>query len=215
MHLYGLLPLLRETEDYRRLRAQAGTPRFARKDVPPRGSHPLFRRIAATGCCCSVMLIVADPERAGSARRGGTGRHRASKWPACRNPISPDAGPQGAANESMIARAQLASSLALPQRRTGIDSRRLGARHDRRDAFSVRGGRGRDRPEASSTVMRPATCSRNCDSMGYERVEFVTQRGQMSARGGIIDVFPPIPGRAAIASSSSATRWRASGCSTR
>lgn len=140
-----------------------------------------------------VCLIVADPEQAVAAR------DELSRWAppgvevwGLPEPDFPYADLDGPSSPAMTARAQLASYLALrrdEQPRVVLVASVLaiiGALRPPEDISDTavklqRGSR-----------IRPTELLSQLDHMGYERVEFVTRVGEMTSRGGIVDVFSPI-----------------------
>ena len=139
-----------------------------------------------------VCVIVADPERAetlrGELENWAQPGIDVARLP---EPDFPFAGAEGAANQPMIARTQVANQLAL--RRNGRSGliivasvlATIGAMRSPSDVAAAaldlrRGG-----------VMRPGDLLAELQNMGYERVDFVSQPGQMGARGGIVDIFSP------------------------
>ncbi len=139
-----------------------------------------------------VFVIVADPERA------ETMRGELENWlqPGIEvvrlpEPDFPFVGPEGASNEPMIARSQLANRLALEHaggsRLVIVASvlATIGAMRSPSDvastALDLRRG----------SVTRPGDLLTALQNLGYDRVDFVSQPGQMGARGGIVDVYSP------------------------
>ncbi|TFH37107.1 MAG: transcription-repair coupling factor [Dehalococcoidia bacterium] len=192
MHLNGLLPLLRDTDEYRRLRTQLASTGSSTELTFLEPAIPYIVSSLQQDLAVPVCLIVADPERAEALRdelghwvQPGT---EVARLP---EPDFPYAGPEGAANEPMIARAQLAAGLAI---RT---PRKAGLIVIASVLATIGGMRSPSDVAAAAidlrrrTIMRPMDLLAELERMGYERVTFVTQRGQMSGRGGIIDVFSP------------------------
>ncbi len=183
---------MRHTEEYQRLHAQLqaaeSSPEIAILDsAVPYVAASLQQDLRATVC-----LLVADPDQAAALRE------ELIRWvppgievKGLPEPDFPYADPYGGVSPATMARAQLAGYLSRPHPEhpgmvvvssvlAAIGSMRL--------------------PEdmASSTVelrrgamLSPTDLLRQLERMGYERVEFVTRTGEMSARGGIVDVFSP------------------------
>ncbi|NLE94171.1 MAG: transcription-repair coupling factor [Dehalococcoidia bacterium] len=192
MHLHGLLPLLKETEHYRRLRTHLEAHGATYETPLLESAIPYVAASLQQDLAAPLCLIVPDPERAASLRddleqwaRPGT---EVSRLP---EPDFPFASPEGSPNEPMLARARLASHLAL----RGDNATALilvtsvlatiGAMRAPSDvaASSIDIRRG--------TVLKPGDLLSRLERIGYQRVEFVSQHGEMSGRGGIVDVFSP------------------------
>jgi transcription-repair coupling factor (superfamily II helicase) len=192
MHLHGLLPLLRDTEEYKQLRAHLDTRGASRELALLESAIPSMVAALQQDMAVPLCLIVADPERSAALRDElAQWVHPGIEVARLPEPDFPYASPEGVANEPMLARARLASHLALHQRGSAglvvVTSvlATIGAMRSPSDvaAASVDLRRG--------SIMRPMDLLADLERMGYERENFVSQRGEISARGGIVDVFSP------------------------
>ena len=192
MHLHGLLPLLKDTEEYQQLLTHLDTQDAPHEVSVLESAIPCIVASLQQTMAVPVCLIVADPERSAALRdeleqwvRPGV---EVARLP---EPDFPYESPEGAANEPTLERARLASHLALRQRgSTGLVVvasvlAAIGAMRSPLDvaASSIDLRRG--------SILRPTDLLADLERMGYERAHFVSQRGEMSGRGGIIDVFSP------------------------
>jgi len=192
MHLHGLLPLLRDTEEYKQLRAHLDTRGASRELALLESAIPCMVAALQQDMAVPLCLIVADPERSAALRDElAQWVHPGIEVARLPEPDFPYASPEGVANEPMLARARLASHLALHQRGSAglvvVTSvlATIGAMRSPSDvaAASIDLRRG--------SIMRPTDLLADLERLGYEREHFVSQRGEMSARGGIVDVFSP------------------------
>ncbi len=192
MHLHGLLPLLRRAPEYRQLRDRLEDPQSSAEMGILEAATPYLLASLQDDLSVPICLVVADPEQAMAARDELSGwMPPDSEVRGLPEPDFPYADIDGPSSPAMTARAQLASYLSL---RSG-DQPRLVL------VASVLAMIGALRPPqdiAGATVRlrrgdntRPTALLERLERMGYERVEFVTRSGEMSNRGGIIDVFSP------------------------
>ncbi len=192
MRLHGLLSLLRNTEEYQRLRTQLADPQSSHEIGLLDPAIPYVLASLQHDLGATICLVVADPEQAGALR------DELTRWVspdvevrALPEPDFPYADIDGPSSPAMTARAQLASYLSL----RGPDRSGLVL------VSSVLAMIGAMRPPediARTTVelrqgstIRPAALLMRLERMGYERIEIVTRSGEMSNRGGIVDVFSP------------------------
>jgi len=192
MRLHGLLPLLLDTPPYvpiaTLLHQSSGTCTVrVDEDHMPVLAAALHSRAGAPIC-----VVVADPERA--ARLAEETRQWVDDPDAIVRLPEPDfpcSSADASVSEASIARTQVAGALAL----------RDGPSGDITLVCSVLGLLGAlPSPEAltTSTIklargshMKPDDLIARLQRMGYERVEYVSRPGEMSRRGGIIDLFSP------------------------
>ena len=192
MHLHGLLPLLRTTEEYQQLRSQLAGAQSTHEVGLLDPAIPYVLASLQQDLGSTICLVVADPEQASALR------NELARWVppdvevrGLPEPDFPYADIDGPSSPSMMARAQLASYLSLRSANgTGLIL-----------VSSVLAMIGAMRPPediAQTTVelkrgdsVRTTDLLARLERMGYERVEFVTRSGEMSNRGGIVDVFSP------------------------
>ena len=192
MHLHGLLPLLRDTAEYERLRTRLCTPGATEEATLLYPVIPCAMAALQQDLGIPLCLLVTDPERAATLcdelEQWVHPNVRVARLP---EPDFPYSTPDGIASEPSLARARLASHLALSRESsptlivvTSVLGA-IGAMRSPREiaAAAIELHRG--------SVMRPTDLLLELEHMGYERVDFVVQRGQMSARGGIVDAFSP------------------------
>lgn len=192
MRLHGLLPLIRETDDYQLLRSQ-----IAETGAPCHlglleAATPYFLASLQDDLRRPLSLIVADPERAASLHEEL--QNWTTSGTTVRRLIEPDfpyAGTGAGSSESSLARAELAGLLALQR----------SSHPDLIIVSSVLGTMGSlpavtDFTSATIHLQRgmalsPIPLLEQLQRMGYEHVEQVSCGGEMSRRGGIVDVFSP------------------------
>jgi len=192
MHLHGLLPLLRENDEYRQVRTSLESEGSSHQMALPDSAVAYVVASLQQDFASPVCIIVADPERA-EALRGELESWTPPGIEIARlpEPDFPFEGIEGAANQSMIARAQVANELALGRRNHSgiiIVASVLATIGAMRSPSEVAGA-ALDLRRGS--IMRPLDLLAELQNMGYERVDFVSQPGQMGARGGIVDIFSP------------------------
>ena len=192
MRLHGLLPLLRDTPSYapiaELLHQTSGTHRVRLDE-----DHlPLLVAALHSGTPSPLCVIVADPERAArlveQTRQWVDDPESVIRLP---EPDFPCSSAEASASESAIARTQVATTLALREKPFP----------DITLVCSVLGLLGAlPEPAAltSATVeltpgatFKPDDLMFKLQDMGYERVEYASRTGEMSRRGGILDVFSP------------------------
>jgi transcription-repair coupling factor (superfamily II helicase) len=192
MRLHGLLPLLHDVEPYRQLRACMSEQGSQYQVAISQAAIPCAVATLQHDLSASLCLIVADPERAGALcdelERWVRPHVEVVRVP---EPDFPFTSSEGASNPSAVARAQIATRLALPgdRMRPTIVVASVLSTIGAMQAPGEIAGTAIDLRRGS--IMRPNDLLATLESLGYERVEFVSQSGQMSRRGGIIDVFPP------------------------
>ena len=192
MRLHGLLPLIRETDDYQLLRSQ-----IAEAGVPCHlglleAATPYFLASLQNDLRRPLSIIVADPERAAILHEEL--QNWATSGTTVRRLIEPDfphAGTGAGSSESSLARAELAGLLAL-QRSSHPDLIIVSS------VLGTMGPMPAVADFASATIplrrgmaLSPIRLLEQLQRMGYEHVEQVSSGGEMSKRGGIVDVFSP------------------------
>ncbi|MBN1856300.1 MAG: transcription-repair coupling factor [Dehalococcoidia bacterium] len=192
MRLHGLLPVIRETNSYRRLRAQLLEPGALCFQALPEAADSCFLSALSDDLTRTMCVLVADPERAailaeemGNWVAPGTSVRRLME------PDFPQAAAEAGASESALARAELASHLALERSSLSqliVVTSVLGTVGSLPDINTLMSSTIRVR---NGTSLPPAQLMEQLQTMGYEHVEQVTRGGEMSKRGGIVDVFSP------------------------
>ena len=192
MRLHGLLPLLRETPSYAPIAAlldQTTNSCTVRLDE----DHlPLLVASLHTGTTSPLCVLVADPERAArlveETRQWVEHPDSILRLP---EPDFPRVSMDSSASEGSIARTQVATTLVLQEKPfpqvTVVTSvlGLLGALPDPSTLTSATIDLG------PGSTFKPDDLMLKLQSMGYERVEYATRTGEMSRRGGILDVFSP------------------------
>ena len=192
MRLYGLLPLLRDTACYQQLLAELNSHRSS-CDVPlMEAALPFITACLQQDTGVTVCLIVAEPERSAALRE------ELEHWvpPTVEvallpEPDFPFTNAEGPVNEAMLARARLAGNLAarqLPRRGLVLVTSVLATIGAMRSPIDVAAATVDLRRGA---IVKPGELLLQLERLGYERVDFVSRPGQMSGRGGIIDLFAP------------------------
>jgi len=192
MRLHGLLPLLRETPSYAPiaslLEQDAGTCRVRLDE-----DHlPLLVATLHSATASPLCIVVADPERAArlaeQTRQWVEDPDSVVRLP---EPDFPRISVDSATSESSIARTQVATTLALrekPYPQITVVSSVLGLLGALPEPTTLTSA---TIDLAPGSTFKPDDLMFRLQSMGYERVEYATRTGEMSRRGGILDVFSP------------------------
>ncbi len=192
MRLHGLLPLIRETDDYQLLRSQIAETGARCRLGLLEAATPYFLASLQDDLSRPLCVIVADPERAASLHEelqtwttSGTTVRRLIE------PDFPYADTEAGPSESSLARAELAGLLAL-QRSSHPDLIVVSS------VLGTMGSMPAVADFASAAIhlrrgmaLSPMRLLEQLQQMGYEHVEQVSSGGEMSRRGGIVDVFSP------------------------
>ena len=192
MRLHGLLPLIRETDDYQLLRSQIAETGARCHLGLLEAATPYFLASLQDDLRRPLSVIVADPERAASLHEEL--QNWTTSGTTVRRLIEPDlpyAGTGADSSESSLARSELAGLLAL-QRSSHPDLIIVSS------VLGTMGSMPAVADFASATVhlrrgmaLSPMRLLEQLQRMGYEHVEQVSSGGEMSRRGGIVDVFSP------------------------
>ncbi len=193
MQLHGLLPLLRNASAHRRMHAALEPPGSSYETTLPHAAIPCSVAALQQDTTMPLCLLVADPDRAENLR------DELESWVApsvdvvrLPEPDFPFASLEGAASAPSVARAQIASRLALREPQSCgliVVSSVLAAIGAMRPPSDVAGNAIHLR---RGSTMRLDDLTAQLIRIGYDRVDYVYRRGQMARRGGIVDVFSPL-----------------------
>lgn len=190
MHLHGLLPILRDADEYRWVRSMLAPAGSSCRLGLMQAATPYFLASLQQDAAVPVCLVVADPERAAGMAE------ELERWIApgvevrrLAEPDFPCAGDATAA--AAVARSELASVLSLRNRPYPhiIVVTSVLALIGAMPSPTAVAARTIDLRRGSEA--KPLDLLLSLERGGYERVEYVSRHGEMSARGGIVDVFPP------------------------
>jgi len=192
MRLHGLLPLLRDTPSYAPIATLLQQPSGTHSVRLDEDHLPLLVAALHSGAPSPLCVIVADPERAArlaeETRQWVEDPDSVVRLP---EPDFPRTSVDTSASDGAIARTQVATTLALREKPfpqvTFVCS-----------VLALLGALPEPSTLTSATVdltpgitFKPDDLMFKLQSMGYERVEYATRTGEMSRRGGILDVFSP------------------------
>ena len=192
MRLHGLLSLLRDTPSYTPIAALLNQTSGMHRVRLDENHLPLFVAALHAGTPSPLCVVVADPERAArlaeETRQWVDDPDSVIRLP---EPDFPCTSVEASASEGSIARTQLATSLALREKPfpdiTLVTS-----------VLGLLGALPEPTALTAATLdltpgarFKPDALMLGLQEMGYERVEYTTRAGEMSRRGGILDVFSP------------------------
>jgi len=190
MHLHGLLPILRDADEYRWVRSMLAPDGSSCRLGLMQAATPYFLASLQQDAAVPICLVVADPERAAGMAE------ELERWLApgaeVRRLAEPDFPCAGdAAGAAAVARSELAGLLSLrhhPYPHIIVVT----------SVLALVGAMASPAAVAARTIdlrrgseAKPLDLLLSLERGGYERVEYVSRHGEMSARGGIVDVFPP------------------------
>jgi len=190
MHLHGLLPILRDADEYRWVRSMLAPDGSSCRLLLMQAAMPYFLASLQDELAVPVCIVTAHPERAAAIA------DELERWmapnAAVRRLAEPDFPcPGEAMGAAAVARSELASLMSLqrpPYPRVILAASVLALIGPMAPPSAVAAGT-IDLRRGSEA--KPLDLLLSLEKNGYERVEYVSQPGEMSARGGIVDVFPP------------------------
>ncbi len=190
MRLHGLLPILRDADEYLWVRSMLAPDGSSCRLPLMQAATPCFLASLQDELAVPLCIVSAHPERSAAIA------DELERWLApgteARRLAEPDFPCSGdTAGVAAVARSELASLLSL--RRLPYPRIIIAA-----SVLALIGPMASPSAIAAGTIelhrgseAKPLDLLLSLEKSGYDRVEYVSQQGEMSARGGIVDVFPP------------------------